>query len=517
MHTRLQDVTVDLIKADTVAIYSTHLIDPPPHLAHVWRHVNEGHKRGQLSEEEMYRLSHTALVLLFSDIDVGDHAMSAYSVTEAIVALGPLAPPVVLVPHSRAPELRSTDAADEDRELFCLTGARNVYDSIIIGEPSGPRLAADISSRIMQLSSKVSQLNDKLNARRDRLRYVQDVEELNHDIVWNYLRVRIKSNVPDIDYSFGPGIPERVDNLYVGRKLGEGSFGMVCRLTSSPGSSASTSQQVLKIVDKESMTNFHGIASLRRQMHTMEVLQMHPHPNITQLYQVYHTPTHLLFRMEDAGPVDLYKRMSLRDLDQLPMSLYKTATMLVQSIDAICHLHLVPKVVHRDLKPENIIVYETPHTIMIKLTDFDTSQQVARPGALVRGKIGTFPFMAPEVLRDRQFEPFAADIWSMAAVFLEIFCRLNIVKKVLEIADWPKNVSTGAKREFERRAMEDIHKFFAKDGSLDMILDKSFRQDLGPLFASARTLLGGCLNVVPPDRWTAEKLRDEHRDHFAVA
>merc|ERR1719482_931757 len=51
MYTRLQDVTVDLIKADTVAIYSTHLIDPPPHLAHVWRHVTEGHKRGQLSEE----------------------------------------------------------------------------------------------------------------------------------------------------------------------------------------------------------------------------------------------------------------------------------------------------------------------------------------------------------------------------------------------------------------------------------------------------------------------------------
>ncbi len=139
------------------------------------------------------------------------------------------------------------------------------------------------------------------------------------------------------------------------------------------------------------------------------------------------------------------------------------------------------------------------------------------PDALVRGKIGTFPFMAPEVLRERRHCPFATDIWSMGMVFLEILCRVNIFKLALNLPDCPKSAITVVKKEFERQMMEKIYNFFAVPGNIDVLLEKHIRAELKPYFDDSRSLQRSVLNVSPADRWTASKLREERGSLFTGA
>merc|ERR1719424_100714 len=159
---------------------------------------------------------------------------------------------------------------------------------------------------------------------------------------------------------------------------------------------------------------------------------MHAHDNIAKFYGVYQTETHILFRMEDGGPLDLYKRLVLCEESELPLGLQKAVSVVSQCIAGLTHLHMRVEMVHRDLKPENIIISETTHEIKVKLADFDTTQ-LAQPGTYCRGVIGTFPFMAPEVVLERKYDPFPADIWSLAVVFLEMIGRLSILKKALSL------------------------------------------------------------------------------------
>merc|ERR1719253_45666 len=100
--------------------------------------------------------------------------------------------------------------------------------------------------------------------------------------------------------------------------------------------------------------------------------------------------------MEYGGPLDLYKRLVIRDVDERGyLSAKKVAAILSQSMAALCHLHLQCKFVHRDVKPENLVVSEGRQDVIIKLTDFDTIA-LAETGTMARGRMGTFPFMAPE-------------------------------------------------------------------------------------------------------------------------
>ena len=60
---------------------------------------------------------------------------------------------------------------------------------------------------------------------------------------------------------------------------------------------------------------------------------------------------------------------------------------------------------------------------MFLFSDFDTAM-VATSGVDTScygggGAAGTFPFVAPEATLQPRYNPFPADIWSMAIVFLE--------------------------------------------------------------------------------------------------
>jgi serine/threonine protein kinase len=331
--------------------------------------------------------------------------------------------------------------------------------------------------------------------------------------VWDYLRVRLKTELPAIDEAIPAGQPDMVEDLAVGAKLGEGSFGVVCRLMSPDGEQ----QEVLKMVDKSPITNFRGIASIKRQIRVMQMLSSarYKHPNITKLYGIYHTETHVLFRMEDGGPMDLYKRLVLRERGEESMQLgvAKVRAILLQGMAAICHLHLAAKVVHRDLKPENIIFSDRSDIVTIKLSDFDTAQ-VLRPDSFSRGNIGTFPFIAPEVYRDFRYSPFAADIWSMGVVFLEVMCGLSILKKGCALRPAARNAPKSVKVEAERQMIEEIHAFFSTVGRCDMLIERHLRTELHEYLDNSQVLHEGMLDTIADRRWKANELQKVSAELF---
>ncbi|EEB09450.1 HAL protein kinase [Schizosaccharomyces japonicus yFS275] len=84
-------------------------------------------------------------------------------------------------------------------------------------------------------------------------------------------------------------------------------------------------------------------------------------------------------------------------------------------------------VAHRDLKPENILL--TTHGA-IRITDFGACDVCCDPGdeesirtAKSSGVYGSDPYMAPELLSGKEYNPFQADIWSAAIVLYSIFFR----------------------------------------------------------------------------------------------
>ena len=78
------------------------------------------------------------------------------------------------------------------------------------------------------------------------------------------------------------------------------------------------------------------------------------------------------------------------------------------------YMHHKRKTAHRDVKLENILMDwdEQQKELIPKLTDFSYSVQ-ERTDNLHKTFCGTLPYMSPEVLCGRDYDPFKADIWAL--------------------------------------------------------------------------------------------------------
>lgn len=109
----------------------------------------------------------------------------------------------------------------------------------------------------------------------------------------------------------------------------------------------------------------------------IKILKRVSHPNVTRLYEVLDTPSHILLVMvrrqyhrwlSPAMDVDDVSWQELVDSGELfgfivkhgSLSEAVAARLFAQLVDGIDYLHSV-NVCHRDLKPENILLQRMPH------------------------------------------------------------------------------------------------------------------------------------------------------------
>lgn len=234
----------------------------------------------------------------------------------------------------------------------------------------------------------------------------------------------------------------------------------------------------------------------------MKLLERSAHPNIIRFYEVLHARSYVLFRMEDGGPLNLNRRLGLRDRKRKTLDVQKVEVIFGQMAAGVFHMHAL-SIAHRDIKPENTIVAEAGGQIMVKIADFDTARVIQRKG-LLRGISGTFPFMAPEMYLKQQYDAFPADVWSMAVLFVEVFCGLDTLQNALGLQPYHEDPSYAERFQMQCSSLKEIHMCFARSGSAALLLRGHIKPELSKCLADARVFMEGMFTFTTEQRWSAQ-------------
>lgn len=128
------------------------------------------------------------------------------------------------------------------------------------------------------------------------------------------------------------------------------------------------------------------------------------HPNILRSYEVFTFENYLFMILEYCGGGNIMDHIKEHGLIK-PLDLVKFTAQVIDSLDYMHSLGYA----HRDIKPQNILI---DNNCRIKMADFGLTENFNDP--LQEKKIcGSLQFMAPELLKDQNYDPMKADIWAL--------------------------------------------------------------------------------------------------------
>jgi serine/threonine protein kinase len=196
--------------------------------------------------------------------------------------------------------------------------------------------------------------------------------------------------------------PDTNTDFYrAGKMLGRGAFGKVCL-----GMHKLTRKLVaIKSINKEYLSEEK---QKNKIMHEVGILmRLNRHPNVVKLFETFETGRHILLVMELCAGGDLlnYVRKRKKLEEDAAKYLFK------QLVEGLGYLHS-KNILHRDIKLDNILLDGKGQ---VKIADFGVSKLV-HPGEVMREQCGTPAYIAPEIIRDRGYSGFKADLWSAGVV-----------------------------------------------------------------------------------------------------
>jgi len=191
-----------------------------------------------------------------------------------------------------------------------------------------------------------------------------------------------------------------------GEKLGEGAFGAVFR-----GKHKATG--VVRAVKKVVKAAVADVAHFRQEV---SIMKMMDHPNIIRLFENFEDTRDVYLVMELCHGGDMFDRIAKEKYFA-----EGTAAIVMRDIlRAVLYMHC-QNVAHRDLKPENfLLLNQGPmNENVVKIIDFGTAC-IAKPGQVLRTKVGTSYYVAPQVLQHRYGRE--CDTWSTGVVMFVLLC-----------------------------------------------------------------------------------------------
>ena len=194
--------------------------------------------------------------------------------------------------------------------------------------------------------------------------------------------------------------PKTDMNYYkIGRNIGHGAFGKVnIALHTLSG----------HIVAIKSFNKIKKSFPLNRIYYEIKLLKkLRNHKNIIKYFEHFETKKYFCIVMENISGGNLLN--AINKMSKFSESMAKN--IFKQLILTIKYLHNM-NIVHRDIKPDNILL-ELDNTI--KLCDFGVSKQIKK-GQLLKDTCGTPAFIAPEILKEKPYDPYVTDIWSSGVV-----------------------------------------------------------------------------------------------------
>ncbi|XP_072475607.1 serine/threonine-protein kinase 33 [Notamacropus eugenii] len=200
-----------------------------------------------------------------------------------------------------------------------------------------------------------------------------------------------------------------------GRRLGQGSFGVVIEVTHKE----TDLKWAMKKVNKEKA----GSSAVKLLEREVNILKSVNHEHIIHLERVFETPKRMYLVMELCEDGELKEVLNSKG----HFSENETRQIIEDLGSAIAYLHK-KDIVHRDLKLENILVKssnineknETNYNI--KVTDFGLAvQKEGGCEAMFQTTCGTPIYMAPEVINAHDYSQ-QCDIWSIGVIMYMLLC-----------------------------------------------------------------------------------------------
>lgn len=194
----------------------------------------------------------------------------------------------------------------------------------------------------------------------------------------------------------------------IGRKLGQGSFGVVYEIDNKE----TNEKFAIKIINKEKVGGGKYNVSFENEVFIMKSVI---HPNLIKLEEVFESKKKLYLITELCEAGELAKWIK----KQGPIPEHISKIIMRQIVDAISYLHK-NDIVHRDLKLENILLKEfDPSTdnYYIKVTDFGLSSQRETAGteSMFEDYCGTPLYMAPEIIENLPYSQLC-DVWALGII-----------------------------------------------------------------------------------------------------
>mmetsp|Transcript_32232 Transcript_32232/g.102520 ORF Transcript_32232/g.102520 Transcript_32232/m.102520 type:complete len:593 (-) Transcript_32232:1134-2912(-) len=240
------------------------------------------------------------------------------------------------------------------------------------------------------------------------------------DIIWNYLasgvaRRHMFEFIPPCnrDLVLEDG---NLGDYSIDKALGSGQYATVLR-----GISHQSGQRVaIKTIKKDKIMSPRDLRCLNTEISLMRSLS---HPGVPRLHDILQGRYEVYMIMEEGGK-DLFDFFDDHPRG-VPFSISKT---LIAQLVSICMFTHSRGICHRDIKPENLLLKTSGDSYQLQLCDFGLGERT-RPNSLLRDFCGSPGFFAPEMLRSGGYNGFAADVWSIGCVTLEIIAGHDVFNK----------------------------------------------------------------------------------------
>ncbi|KAJ3338657.1 hypothetical protein HDU93_009290 [Gonapodya sp. JEL0774] len=211
-----------------------------------------------------------------------------------------------------------------------------------------------------------------------------------------------------------PDVPADLTSLFHwGPVLGKGSFATVYLVTDPKDSSL---EYAMKVISKKLMRSHDDMEQLRTEINIMKQVD---HPRCLRLFNVFESENKVYLQLELARGGELLNLVTKSGRAGVSEGM---ARAIIESVlQALVFIHS-KGIVHRDLKLENVLLHAPVDYLDDDDDEYDWRRYEAladKIGAEVRlgdlGEVGSFAYMAPEVLRSDAYDE-KCDLWSVGVI-----------------------------------------------------------------------------------------------------
>jgi len=240
--------------------------------------------------------------------------------------------------------------------------------------------------------------------------------------------------------------PSGVKLKHIGRytlleTLGQGSFATVKKAVDRNTGQA----YAVKIIEKKKILGEGLELQLKREVTIMLNLK---HDNIVRMYEVLQSENnvYLVIELVTGGGGDLFDVIKgSKHLDD------KTARLYFQQLVVAIHVCHVNGIAHRDLKPENCLIAAGG---VLKIADFGLAN-LQKSNEYLKTVCGTPNYVAPEVLKQTEYDGFKSDMWSAGVIlYVMLAGRLPFYQK--QLAELVAKIKAGDYKIPENVSQESI-------------------------------------------------------------